>query len=209
MKTTSNLCVLLFAFTAFVSCSSDDDPVQLLPVEGETASNIPAPQTGGQGQPVGGPFTKFSFSTGAVTISNTEWDIAFRGTTVAVNGGTATGTDDEPTRNGDAGVSIQDGTFASVTDAAGLDFDQDTNEAFAIPTGSDDGWYNYNFMTNTVTPMPGKVFVFRTHDGRYAKVEFLSYYKDAPTNIDPSADAPRYYSFNYVYQPNGGETSLE
>lgn len=209
MQMTTNFLTILFLATAFISCSDDDNGPTLIAVESETASNIPAPQTGGQGQPVGGPFTKFSFETGAVTTSDTEWDIAFRGTTIAVNGGAVTGTDDEPSRNGNAGASIASGTFASVIDAAGVTFAEDADGAFAIPTGSDNGWYNYNPQMNVVTAIPGKVLVIRTHDDKYAKVEVLSYYKDAPVEPDGFIDESRFYTFNYVYNPNEGQTSLE
>ncbi|WP_262420207.1 IPT/TIG domain-containing protein [Flagellimonas meishanensis] len=170
--------------------------------------NLEAPQTGSQGEPAGGPFTKFSFETGAVTDSDTEWDIAFRGTTIAVNGGTVTGTNDEPERNGNGGATIETGLFTEVTSAAGLTFDVDADGAFAIPTGSGEGWYNYNPATFTLSPVPGRVLVFRTHDGKYAKVEILSYYRDAPAVPDPFMDESRVYTFNYVYNPNAGETSL-
>lgn len=174
-----------------------------------TASDIHAPQTGGQGEPVGGPFTKFSFDTGEVTDSETAWDIAFRGTTIAVNGGVLTGTSEEPVRNGAGAATIVDGLFAEVTSTEGLTFTQDAEGAFAIPSGSDNGWYNYNFMTNLVTPIPGKILVFRTHDGKVAKVEVLSYYEGAPANPNGFTDASRYYTFNYVYNPNEGENTLE
>ncbi|TMM53238.1 hypothetical protein FEE95_19410 [Maribacter algarum] len=208
MKMTSKFLTLLFIATVFNSCNDDDNEPSLVAVESKTATNIPAPQTGGQGQPVGGPFTKFSFATSAVTTSDTDWDIAFRGTTIALNGGAVTGTDDEPTRNGNAGASIASGTFVSISDAAGLTFAQDADGAFAIPTGSDNGWYNYNPQVNQISPIPGKVLVIRTHDDRYAKVEVLSYYKDAPAQPDATSES-RYYTFNYVYNPNEGETSLE
>lgn len=177
-------------------------------LESGTVQNLEAPQTGGQGEPVGGPFARFSFATGAVTDSETEWDIAFRGTTIAVNGGAATGTADEPARNGDGGAAIETGTFAEITTAEGLTFAEDAAGAFAIPAGSDSGWYNYNPATFTVTPIPGRVLVFRTHDGKYAKVEILSYYRDAPVRPDPFMDESRVYTFKYVYNPNEGETSL-
>ena len=212
MKTTMKFFTLVFALFAFVACSDDDSGSDLVAVESSTATNIYAPQTGGQGQgEISGEFTKFSFATGGVTTSDTEWDLAFRGTTIAVNGGTATGTADEPVRNGNGGVAIATGTFASVTTADGLSFAQDAAEAFAIPTGSDNGWYNYNFMTNLITPIPGKVFVVRTHDGKYAKVEILSYYKDAPAEVteEIAANDGRYYTFSFVYNPNEGETTLE
>ena len=190
------------------SCSNDDDAPAPNPIQTEQVSNLHAPQTGGQGQPVGGDFTKFDFETGTVTSSDTDWDIAFRGTTIAINGGTATGTDDEPERTGDVEAAIVSGTFASVTTADGLSFSQDADGSFAIPTGSDNGWYNYNFQTNIVSPIPGKVLVFKTTAGNYAKVEILSYYENAPANPDPNTDAGRYYTFDYVFNPNG-DTSFE
>nr|WP_299345353.1 IPT/TIG domain-containing protein [Allomuricauda sp.] len=175
-----------------------------------TVENLFAPQTGGQGEEgeISGEFTKFSFATGAETTSDTDWDIAFRGTTIAVNGGVATGTNDEPTRNGDAAAVIVEGIFSEINSADGLTFAQDADAAFAIPTGSNNGWYNYNFMTNLITPIPGVILVFRTHDGLFAKVEILSYYEDAPANPDGFNDPSRYYTFNYVFNPNEGETSL-
>lgn len=208
MKTTLKLFILLLVFIAFLSCSEDDGP-NLVAVESSTASNIPAPLIGGFGEPESGAFTKFSFETGAVTESDTEWDIALRGTIIAVNGGALTGTTDEPDRNGNAAVSIQTGTtFAGVTDAEGLTFSQDADGDFAIPTETDLGWYNYNPATFIVTPIPGTVLVFRTHDGKYAKVEILSYYRDTPSDPDAFMDEARVYTFNYIYNPNEGETSL-
>lgn len=194
----------------FVACENEDDSSATVPDPAITAtvSNLEAPQTGGQGQPVGGPFTKFSFATGSETDSATEWDIAFRGTTIAVNGGTVTGTAEEPDRNGNGGAYLAVGTFAEVTSAEGLTFAQDEAGAFAIPAGSDQGWYNYNPGTFLVTPIPGRVLVFRTHDGKYAKVEILSYYRNAPAQPDAFSDESRVYTFNYLYNPNAGETDL-
>ncbi len=209
IKTLRTLLLLAF-FIGFTSCSSDDDGnAPRLDIETVTVSNLFAPQTGGQGQPVGGEFTRFNFSTGMQTTSTTDWDIAFRGTTIAVNGGTATGSVDEPERNGNAAAVIVDGTLAGVNSVDGLTFLQDGTEGFAIPSGSDNGWFNYNFMTNVVSKIPGKVLVFRTRDGRFAKVEIISYYQGAPANPDGFNDTPRYYTFDYVYNPNEGETTFE
>lgn len=203
-----HLKLILFALLSlgFYACDSDDDGMARATIESVTIQDLHAPQTGGQGQPVGGDFTKFDFKTGTVTTSETEWDIAFRGTTIAVNGGEATGTNDEPLRNGNAAAAIFNGTMADLTFVDDLTFSQDGSEGFAIPTGSDSGWYNYNFMTNLVTKIPGRILVFRTRDNRYAKVEIISYYQGAPENPDPTTDASRYYTFDYVYNPNEGET---
>lgn len=205
-----NILLLAAVFSmTFTSCSSDDDNTPTPdPVKSEQVSNLFAPQTGGQGQPVGGEFAKFDFETGMQTTSDTDWDIAFRGTTIAVNGGVVTGTDDEPARTANTGVSIVTGTFASITTAESLTFVQDAIGAFAIPTGSNKGWYNYNPQVNLITPIPGKILVFKTTAGNYAKVEILSYYKDNPAQPDQTSES-RYFTFNYVYNPNVGETSFE
>jgi hypothetical protein len=52
-----------------------------------------------------------------------------------------------------------------------------------------------------ISAAPNKVLVIRTRDGKYAKVRIISYYKDE----DPSSYTnARYYTFDYLYQPNDG-----
>jgi len=182
----------------------------LAPLVQGKIKNLKAPQNGGQGQAVSGSFTKFDFATGTVTTSNTNWDIAFRGTTIALNGGTPTGITDEPTRNGHAAVSIVTGTFANITTAEGLSFSQDSDTSFGVPTGNNNGWYNYSGPpSHVITPIPGKVLVFRTRGGHYAKIEILSWYKDAPTPPSAFEHEGNFYTFNYVYNPNRGNKSFE
>lgn len=189
----------LVLFTA--SCSNDDDKTP--EAVAATATNIPAPQTGGQGKPVGGEFTKFSFSENKV-VTTDKWDIAFRGTFIIVNGGAKVGVADEPARTGQAAVSIVSGTFSSVTTIPdATTFTQDANASYAIPGVSGQGWYDYANMI--VTARAGKVFVIKTHDGKYAKVEFLSYYKDSPAVPTLTSEA-RFYTFNFVYQANSTTT---
>lgn len=191
----------LVMFTA--SCSNDDKEETIPEVVTEKATNIPAPQTGGQGQPVGGPFTKFSFSENKV-VTTDKWDIAFRGTFIIVNGGAKIGVADEPERTGQAAVNIVSGTFGSVTTIPeATTFKQDANTVYAIPGVSGQGWYDYANMI--VTARAGKVFVIKTHDGKYAKVEFLNYYKDAPAVPTLTSEA-RYYTFNFAYQANSTTT---
>lgn len=193
----------LFIFTA--SCSSDDDKNEVVPVVTTKVSNIAAPQTGGQGQPAGGVFAKFSFSQNKLVTDN-SWDIAFRGTTIIVNGGAKIGIADEPERTGSGAVSIVSGTFASVTAfPAASTFAQDAATVYSIPTGSGKGWYSYNADTHIISPIAGKVFVVKTHDGKYAKFEILSYYKDAPASPTQTSESP-YYTFNFAYQANSTTT---
>jgi hypothetical protein len=193
----SILAVVLFT----ASCSKDDDTPATVVLETKTVSNLAAPQTGGQGQPVGGAFAKFSFSENAI-VTNDNWDIAFRGTTIIVNGGTAIGITDEPTRTGTGAISIVSGTLSGITAIpAATTFVQDAALTYAIPTGSGNGWYSYNQATNIISPIAGKVFVVKTHNGKYAKFEILSYYKDAPATPDATS-AARNFTFKFVYQGN-------
>lgn len=192
----------------FVSNSDDNDDTQALaPLITGTISNLHAPQEGGQGQPISGAFTKFDFETGQITTSDTDWDVAFRGTTIIVNGGTSQGTIDEPNRTGNAAAYIATGTMSSVTSVEIGSLVQDSTTALAIPSGSDNGWYNYaGEPTFLITPLTGKIIVFRTTEGRYAKMEILSYYENAPANPDAFVDPSRYFTFNYEYQPNNNVT---
>ena len=199
----------LTLLTVFFTSCSDDEGTPLLAVSAETVSNLHAPQEGGQGQPVAGAFAKFDFATGQTTTSETDWDIAFRGTSIIVNGGVSFGTTDEPERTGNAATYIATGTMADITEVDTSLLVQDSDSGYAIVTGSGNGWYSYaGPPTHLINPIAGKILVFRTRTGNYAKVEILSYYEGAPENPDAFSNAGGYYTFNYVYQPNEGETSF-
>nr|WP_322623223.1 HmuY family protein [uncultured Flavobacterium sp.] len=206
-----NFITALFALTAliFTSCSDDDNnttpETQPVTAETKTYSNLFAAQTGEQGAPAGGTYTKFSFSQNAI-VTGDDWDIAFRGTAIIVNGGTAFATD-EPARTGQGGVATLSGVlFNEVTTIpAASAFLQDSATAYAIPSGSGNGWYGYNSDTHIITALAGKVFVVKTHDGKYAKMQILSYYKDAEPNPDLNTEY-RYYTFKYAYKADDNTT---
>ena len=200
---TIKLFILSLVLITFYNCD-DDDPV-LLDTVSTTVEDLHAPQEGGQGQPISGLFAKFDFESGLQTESDSEWDVAFRGTSIIVNGGTSLGSADEPERTGDAGVYIFDGTMTEMTAVETSLIIQDSADGYAITSGSGNGWYTYTGApTYLISPTPGKILVFRTRDGKYAKMEILSYYLGAPENPDAFSDPSRYYTFNYVYQPNEG-----
>jgi len=200
---TIKLFILSLVLITFHNCD-DDDPV-LLDTVSITVEDLHAPQEGGQGQPISGLFAKFDFESGLQTESDSEWDVAFRGTSIIVNGGTSLGSADEPERTGDAGVYIFDGTMTEMTAVETSLIIQDSADGYAIISGSGNGWYTYaGAPTYLISPTPGKILVFRTRDGKYAKMEILSYYLGAPENPDAFSDPSRYYTFNYVYQPNEG-----
>ena len=157
-----------------------------------------------------GPFTKFSFSEGG-EVQGDNWDIAFRNSKIIVNGGTDSDTS-QPSRTGDAAAYRIDGLMDQITSVnlALLKQDGDNAGMFGTTAIIDDqgqvfppaveplGWSLYNNdipQAPILEPLAGKIFVFRTHDNKYAKVEILNFYDNPMTNTYGG-----FYTFNYVYQ---------
>ncbi len=202
----------LFA-TCFVVFSCVKKPV-VVPVVllTTTVNNLPADTIIGlspMGQPYGtGKFTLYNLENNMVVANSdsatTKWDIGFRGTTIITNSGTS--------GLGNGGATIFVGNF---TDLKQLSADSvfridNAPTAYAIKTGSGNGWYSYSGATQLISAIPGRVLVIRTATGKYAKVEILNYYKGGVTPNATASDADklnkqRYYTFRYVYQPNGSK----
>jgi len=157
---------------------------------------------------VTGKFEKFSFSEGD-TVIHENWDVAFSGTTIIVNGGDSYN-DNQPERIGNAAVYIATGVMSDIrtVDLSKLEQDNTSGPAIIDDLGiSGDGWASYDMSTHIISPIAGRILVFRTHDDKYAKMEIVYYY-DSP-NPDPSnGDYGGYYTFNYVYQPNDNNISF-
>lgn len=147
-----------------------------------------------------GGFTYFNLKdsviVGGADTTTAKWDIAFRGTTIWINGGTG--------RFGQAQAQVltsQDYDLLILAPETGWRVDSSAT-TLAIPTGSARGWYNYNAITNIISPIPGVVIALRTADGKYAKLQIQSYYRGAPAVPDMNSTA-RYYTFRYFYQADG------
>ncbi|MBS1951830.1 MAG: hypothetical protein OJF59_001517 [Cytophagales bacterium] len=193
----------------FSACQKNDSVAPAL--NAVTYTNLPAdPPSGGynptNGQAIGvtNKFTFFSFATGAIVANTdsatTKWDLGFRGTTIIVNGGTS--------GPGNAAAQVVTGIFENLTTAPNSGFGQDNSRSasapYAIPTGSGNGWYNYDPASNLITPIAGRVIMVKTSGGEYAKMEILSYYKNTVMPTTPTLTPnDRYYTFRYVYQPSG------
>jgi hypothetical protein len=152
---------------------------------------------------VTGKFEKFSFSEGD-TVSHKNWDVAFSGTTIIVNGGDSY-SDNQPERTENAAVYIATGIMSDVrtVDLTKLEQDNASGPAIIDDLGiSEQGWASYNISTHILSPTAGKVLVFRTHDNKYAKMEILYFY-DTPNPIPSEGDFGGFYTFNYVYQSAG------
>ncbi|WP_272151796.1 HmuY family protein [Tenacibaculum aiptasiae] len=195
--------ILVLAIISFVAIScSDNDTAVVKPVEAKSVENLHAP-AGGFGGKYTGPFAKFSFKKGTI-VTDDSWDIAFRATEIIVNGGVKGKLLEDIDRTGNASMDLVSGAFSKI-DMAPNTLKQDAADALAVATGSGNGWYTYaGPPSHAITATAGKVFIIKTIDGNYAKMEILSYNKDK----DLSKDS-RYYSFNYVYNPNVGDKSLK
>ena len=151
-----------------------------------------------------GKFEKFSFSEGD-TVIHENWDVAFSGTTIIVNGGDSYSVN-QPERTGNAAVYIATGVMSDIkiVDTNKLEQDNASGPAIIDDLGiSEQGWASYDMSTHLLSPIAGKVLVFRTHDNKYAKMEILYFY-DSPEPDPSNGDYGGFYTFNYVYQSEEG-----
>jgi len=89
-------------------------------------------------------------------------------------------------------------------------FNQDFNSLTEAPeSGYEDKtadnkmqWYNYNPETHEISSKQGVVIVVKTFDGKYAKMRIVNYYQGNPAEYNQE-NKSRYYTFEYVYQPDG------
>lgn len=203
----------------FTACKKDktitpaDPNAYGVTVSGKIVSvkNLPADTIVGlvSGQPVGvGKYAFFNLRTNSWVpnsdSASTNWDLAFSGTTIRINGGTS-GT-------GSGGAFVWVGAFDNLAAIpADSVFKTDNFPTYAITKGSGKGWYSYDGATNLLTPVPGRVLVIRTANGKYAKVEILNYYRGGVTPSASATDAiktneQRYYTFRYTFQASGSTT---
>lgn len=198
MKTIQKL-LFTAAISGFLfSCDSNDDPLPIVPLEATLVEDLAAPndvidRTTGEVTEER-PFQFFSLEQNALVSENADWDLAFKGTTIRVNS------------SKNVSAAVVNGIFEEITEVpANATFATDTENSFAIPTGSGNGWYNYNPATFTVTPIPGRVILVQTTEGNYSKIEILSYYKGNPPadQINPMTTPSAHYTFRYVLRPDG------
>lgn len=123
-------------------------------------------------------FFDFDRSSPVVPPDTVGWDLAFRRFTIVPAAGVV-----------DLGVSA----FETVGEAPATGYVESTFGRDTLNTAIDH-WYTYSVLSHLLEPN-GHVYVVRTAESRYAKVELLSYY--CPGVV---AGCP---TFRYVYQPNG------
>ncbi len=123
-------------------------------------------------------FFDFDRASPVVPPDTAGWDLAFRRFTIVAAAEIV-----------DLGVlAFEEATEAPATGYVASTFGRDTlNTAI-------DRWYSYSVLSHLLEPN-GHVYVVRTAESRYAKLELLSYY--CPGVV---AGCP---TFRYVFQPNG------
>jgi len=130
----------------------------------------------------------FSFRLGSVVDDPgaRDWDLGFRRYQIIANGG--------PEFVGQAGiVDLGAVPFGDVTSAPETGYRM--TEGGADPRNpAIASWYGYGYFSHVLTPKP-HVWAVRTVDGRYAKMEILSYY--CPHS------QPGCVTLRYVYQGDG------
>jgi hypothetical protein len=133
----------------------------------------------------------FSFRVGSVVDGPgpRDWDLGFRRFQIIANGGQ--GFQGEGAIR-DLGAVPFDSVRAVPEDgyARSVSTPDPANPAIAH-------WYSYGFFSHVLTPKP-HVWAVRTADGRYAKLEIVSYYC-------PGAQ-PGCVTFRYAYQGDGSRT---
>jgi hypothetical protein len=131
----------------------------------------------------------FDFSTGSTVESPgpLDWDLGLRRFNVIANGG--------PGFPGEGGaIDLGEVDFQSVGQLPANGYQGNAPGRDSANTALR-RWYDYGFSSHLLTPKP-RVYAIRTADGRYAKLEFLSYYC-------PGA-LPGCVTFRYVYDGRGG-----
>jgi len=128
----------------------------------------------------------FSFKLGSVVERHAQWDLAFRRYQILANGG--------PRYAGAGGIA----------DLGPVAFDEVHSvpqTGYQVTENNPDprnaaiaSWYRYGFFSHVLSPKP-HVWAVRTSDGRYAKIELLSYYC--------ARAEPGCVTFRYVYQGDG------
>ena len=145
------------------------------------------------------PYAYFSFVTGkevpAEESKSTKWDLAFSKTTIVINGGTS--------GPGKGGAQVLEQAFDMIKDAPKEGYKIDDASGNAIPGGSGNSWYKYDMNVHAILPIVGRTILVKTAEGKFAKVEIISYYKGAPEDV-PTEESS-YFTFRYSLADTEGK----
>lgn len=194
---------LLMLATAFTACkdsgSNGPEAVEAL-VAADIEANInttfapAAPDSDVEGDTESSPgYTFYDLETGS-TISDSlsaDWDVAFGGTTILANSG-----------NG-GGIQLMETTYTEVLTAPTTGYE-----------ASNASWYTYTGEApvgpkHAILADEEHTLLVLTPEGKYAKIQILSYYEGNPDTSTPEFEslmtraASKYFTFNYTIQSDG------
>ena len=131
----------------------------------------------------------FSFAAGTVVDDPgpTGWDLAFRRFQIIANGGAGF-------RGAGGVLDLGPATLATVPEVPAAGYRENEGGRAEPRNPAIAGWYRYGFFSHILRPRP-HVWAVRTADGRYAKLEIVSYYCED--------GRPGCLTFRYVYQGSG------
>ena len=126
--------------------------------------------------------TFYSLEAGKIVKETENWDLAFNNTAIKINS----------KQNVSAQI-LSNTSFDKVVKVPESGYKKDSQSSSAIPTGSGNGWYNYDMATHALTPIPGKIIIVKTTSGKHMKLEVLSYYFD-----EEDYNETGFYTFKYA-----------
>lgn len=126
--------------------------------------------------------TFYSLETGKIVKETENWDLAFNNTTIKLN-----------SKRKVAAQVLHNTSFDKIVKAPETGYKEDTQSTSAIPTGSGNGWYNYDMATHALTPIPGRIILVKTASGKHLKLEITSYYQDGEDYNETG-----FYTFRYA-----------
>lgn len=205
MKIQIQIPVLLLILTALFSCKKKDPQPQ--PVQSVKLTDIPAdpPKSISNRGEFEGQTRKYwllDIRTGKQVDNKTDsatnkWHFGFRvearKMNIITNGGSS--------GPGGCEARVVQGVFDTYNNAPAEGYASDKSGEPAIPNKVPNSWVDYNMTTHMLTPKAGAIILLKTGEGRYAKMEIISFYKGAP--VPPvKYDDIGYFTLRYVYQPN-------
>jgi HmuY protein len=115
-------------------------------------------------------------------LSGNGWELSFQRFKISMNGGAQN-------TNGKVSVALlTDTDFDALQQAPASGYQQDgADTVFNAVSG---GWYAYDLGKHRLEAQPKRVYVVASSEGRYFKVQWLSYYDDA--------GSPAQISFRYA-----------
>lgn len=154
-------------------------------------------------------WTRYNFSKKSIVDKNSEnWDLAFKGTMIIVNGGSSD--KDNISRTKKVRLALVEKEFSKVTDIPpASEFYRDGEyNMYALPLESGDGWYrDSDSFLFAIHPIENRTLIIKTHDNKYVKMKIESYYKDEvqPTFINIFTRKSGFYTFKFQFANKKGK----